>query len=46
MFLFYCRTDFNGRYIVISETLKQLKLIFDKTINNQEKQLRTAMSVR
>jgi len=36
------QTDFECRYIVTSETLKQLKLIFDKCIDFTEKQLRVA----
>lgn len=36
------RTDFECRYIVISATLKQFELFFDKTINSMKKQLKTA----
>jgi len=36
------RTDFECRYIVTNQSLKQFKLIFDKTINTMKKQLKTA----
>ena len=36
------KTDFECRYIVTSETVKQSKLIFDKCIDFIEKQLRVA----
>ena len=35
-------TDFECRYIVTSETLKQFKLDFDKCIDFMKKQLRVA----
>jgi hypothetical protein len=41
--LFCCiETDFEGRYIVTSGTLKQLKLIFDTFIDFTVKQLTIA----
>lgn len=36
------KTDFECRYIVTSQSLKQFKLFFDKTINSMKKQLKTA----
>jgi hypothetical protein len=39
------QTDFEYRYIVTSGTVKQFKLIFDKSIDKKKKQLKNGFKL-